>query len=94
MDFVLTISLKKASVRIYKSWTRVTKTKRQHFFFLVLLFCGLLFLKPPCPIYVEVGIVLVERSSEMKAVPPYGATYLRNSHAQVHPHPCSLFQYE
>jgi hypothetical protein len=48
-------------------------------------------LKPPYPIYVEVGTVLVDGWSEMKVAPPFGATCVRNFLEQVPLHPCSLF---
>ena len=90
MDVVLTNSLKrKHRLGFTKAGRGNTKTKRQQFFFPLFYFSVVYFLKPPYPIYVEVGIVLVGRLSEKKVVPPYGATYLRNRRAQVHLHPCS-----
>jgi len=51
-------------------------------------------LEPPYPIYVEVGIFLVECWSGTKVAPPSGATYLRNFLEQAPLRPCSLFRDE
>ena len=89
--FFLKHLTKESIVRIYRQGAGWSKDSR--IFFLVLLSYALLF-EPPYPIYVEVGIVLVECWSETKVAPPSGATCLRNFLEQAPLRPCSLFRDE
>jgi hypothetical protein len=88
--FFSSIWLKEALVRIYR---RSGIKRQQNFFSIVLLSYALLF-EPPYPIYVEVGIVLVECWSDTKVAPPSRATCLRNFLEQAPLHPCSLLRDE